>query len=110
MNGNLFRSTWAEVELNAIAHNIGEMKKRLPEHCGIIAVVKANAYGHGAVEVAKTALESGAKMLAVALLEEALTLREANITAPILVFGRVLPQDVPVAVQHDITLTCFQKE
>ncbi|HLS07795.1 alanine racemase [Lentibacillus sp.] len=110
MNGNLFRSTWAEVDLNAIAHNIGEMKKRLPEHCGIIAVVKANAYGHGAVEVAKTALESGAKMLAVALLEEALTLREANITAPILVFGRVLPQDVPVAVQHDITLTCFQKE
>lgn len=110
MDGNIYRSTWAEVNLNAIGHNINEMRNRLPEHCAVMAVVKANAYGHGSVEVAEKALDSGAKMLAVALLEEALVLREANITAPILVFGRVLPQDVPVAASHDITLTCFQKD
>ncbi|WP_010529408.1 alanine racemase [Lentibacillus jeotgali] len=110
MSNQMFRSTWAEVDLEAISHNINEMRNRLPGRCGIIAVVKADAYGHGAVEVAKKALSSGAKMLAVALLEEALILREANMTVPILVFGRVLPEDVPTAVNHDITLTCFQKE
>lgn len=110
VDGKIYRHTWAEVDLDAIGHNIKQMKKRLPEHCGVIAVVKANAYGHGTVDVAEKALASGAKMLAVALLEEALILREAGIRAPILVFGRVLPQDVPVAAKQNITLTCFQAE
>ncbi|SFB38850.1 alanine racemase [Lentibacillus halodurans] len=110
MERKQYRGTWAEVDLDAIGHNINQMKKRLPEHCAVIAVVKANAYGHGSVEVAEKALASGAKMLAVALLEEALILREANITAPILVFGSVSPRDVPVAARQDITLTCFQLE
>lgn len=110
LGNKMYRSTWAEVDLAAIGHNIDEMRSRLPGHCAVIAVVKADAYGHGAVEVAEKALASGAKMLAVALLEEALMLRDANITVPILVFGRILPEDVPAAVNYDITLTCFQKE
>ncbi|MFD1362009.1 alanine racemase [Lentibacillus salinarum] len=110
MNNTIYRPTWAEVDLAAIAHNISQMAGKLPGHCNVIAVVKANAYGHGAVEVAETALQSGADMLAVALLEEALTLRGAGIVAPILVFGSVAPQDVPVAARHDLTLTCFQTE
>lgn len=110
MHNNLYRSTWAEVDLGAIGHNIKEMRNRLPDHCAVMAVVKADAYGHGAVEVAEKALDSGAKMLAVALLEEALILREAHMAAPILVFGRVNPEDVPTAVEHDITLTCFQTD
>ncbi|GAB4074263.1 alanine racemase [Barrientosiimonas marina] len=105
-----FRPTWAEVNLEAIGENIGQMIDKLPENCSMIAVVKADAYGHGAVEVSKKALASGAKMLAVALLEEALALREAGITAPILVLGSIMPRDVPVAVQQDLTLTCFETD
>ncbi|GGJ90848.1 alanine racemase 1 [Lentibacillus kapialis] len=110
MDTKMYRNTWAEVDLEAISYNIRQMRNRLPGHCAVMAVVKADAYGHGAVEVAEKALASGAKMLAVALLEEAFTLREANITVPILVFGQVQPEDVPTAADHDITLTCFQKE
>lgn len=75
-----------------------------------MAVVKANAYGHGMVEVAQTALQSGARALAVARLEEALQLRKAGIQAPILVLGVTFPENVHLAVEHDITLTVFQKE
>ncbi|SFE35655.1 alanine racemase [Lentibacillus persicus] len=110
MSRQIYRSTWAEVDLNAIGYNISEMRKRLPDHCEVVGVVKADGYGHGAPAVAEKALEAGAAMLAVALLEEALVLREARITAPILVFGRVAPQDVPVAASQNIILTCFQKE
>ncbi len=110
MGSSMYRDTWAEVDLAAIGHNIKQMRGKLPDSSAVIAVVKADAYGHGVVEVANKALESGVEMLAVALLEEALTLREANITAPVLVFGRVAPEDVWVAAENDITLTFFQKE
>ncbi|WP_164671067.1 alanine racemase [Virgibacillus doumboii] len=110
MADTIYRDTWAEVDLEAIAYNIGQIKRKLPDRSDVIAVVKADGYGHGAVEVAKKALESGAAMLAVALFEEALKLREANINAPILVFGRVAPKDTPLAAEKDITLTFFQKD
>lgn len=103
------RETWAEVNLNHIGYNIIQMKKKLPRETEIMAVVKANGYGHGSVEVAKQALESGATALAVALLEEALHLRQAGIEAPILVLGRVQATFAPLAAEHDITLTFFQK-
>lgn len=106
----LYRETWAEIDLKAIEHNIKQVKQTLPDHCDMMAVVKANAYGHGAIEVAKTALHSGATFLAVALLEEALTLRESGIEAPILVLGRVSPEQALVAAEKNITLMFFQKE
>lgn len=106
----IYRDTWAEVNLDAIAYNIEQIKDKLPQHSNVMAVVKADAYGHGGAEVAKKALEAGAGMLAVALLEEALLLRNANIKAPILVFGRVSPKDTPLAAEQDITLTFFQKD
>lgn len=105
-----YRETWAEINLKAIKHNIIEMKNLLPKNCQIMAVVKANGYGHGSVPVAQQALQSGAKSLAVALLEEALLLRRAGITAPILVLGRVAPEYASLAAQHQITLTFFQIE
>ncbi|TRM11366.1 alanine racemase [Lentibacillus cibarius] len=110
MKNTIYRHTWAEVDLDAIGYNLQQINQKLPENSAVIAVVKADAYGHGAVKVATKALESGAEMLAVALLEEALVLRDAGITAPILVFGRVAPEDVWVAAENDITLTFFQKE
>ena len=106
----LYRETWAEIDLSAIEHNIGQVKQILPSHSEVMAVVKANGYGHGAVEVAQTALTAGATFLAVALLEEAIALREAGITAPVLVLGRVSPEQALVAAENDITLMFFQKE
>lgn len=76
----------------------------------MMAVVKANGYGHGAVEVAKTALGAGVSWLGVALLDEALALREAGITAPILVLGWVRPEDAWIAAKHHISLTVFQHD
>src|SRR5690625_3639100 len=106
----IYRDTWAEVNLDAIEHNVKEMRKKLPETSEIMAVVKANGYGHGDVQVAKQALASGATYIAVALLEEALKLRHAGIDAPILVLGWVSPEDTPTAAKHHITLTFFQRE
>lgn len=107
---NMYRDTWAEINLEAIKYNIKQIKEKLPQDSKIIAVVKANAYGHGIIPVAKKALESGAEALAVAILEEAITLREASITAPILVLGWVSPKFAAVAAANNITLTIFQKE
>lgn len=108
--GSMYRDTWAEINLSAVGHNIKEMKKDLPDDCQLMAVVKSNGYGHGAVRIAKKALESGASMFAVALLEEAMQLREAGITEPILVMGWVDAKHAKVAAEHNITLTMFQKE
>ncbi|GAB2555749.1 alanine racemase [Gracilibacillus alcaliphilus] len=110
MNKNFYRDSWVEVNLDHIIYNIQQLRNRLSDKTKIYAVVKANGYGHGDVEVAKAALAGGADRLAVALLDEALQLREAGITAPILVMGWIRPEDAVTAVQHDITITCFQKE
>lgn len=103
--GNYYRDTWIEVDLDCIYENVVAMKRYLPKKVEIIAVVKANAYGHGDIEVAKTALEAGASYLAVAFLDEALSLRQRGITAPILVLGATRPKDASIASQHNITLT-----
>ncbi|WP_082235567.1 alanine racemase [Halobacillus massiliensis] len=107
---NYYRDTWAEVELSHIAFNIKQLKQRLRPDTGIYAVVKANAYGHGDIQVAKKALDAGAERLAVALLDEALKLREAGLTAPILVMGWTRPEDAVIAAEHDIAVTVFQEE
>ncbi|ASK64273.1 alanine racemase [Virgibacillus phasianinus] len=110
MSDVFYRPTWVEVNLDAVAYNIAQMKQKLPSDSSIFAVVKADGYGHGAVKVAEAALQAGANALAVALLEEALELRHAGIKAPILVFGWVAPRDARIASEHDITLTFFQAE
>ncbi|MFB5197986.1 alanine racemase [Neobacillus sp. KR4-4] len=108
--GFFYRDTWAEVDLDCISANVTSIKKQLPQQVKVIAVVKANAYGHGDVQVAKTALEAGAAYLAVAFMDEAIALRNKGITAPILVLGASRPEDIQVAAKFDITLTVFQKE
>lgn len=75
-----------------------------------MAVVKANAYGHGDAEVAKAALESGASCLAVAILDEAISLRQRGLKAPILVLGAVPPEYVKIAAEYDVTLTGYSVE
>lgn len=83
---------WAEIDLSAIAHNIQALKTLLPADTSLLAAVKANAYGHGAVEVARTALNSGAGYLGVARPAEGVALRQAGIRAPILIFGYSPPE------------------
>ncbi len=108
--GLFFRDTWAEVDLDCISKNVRQTREFLPEDVEIIAVVKANAYGHGAEQVAKTALSSGASALAVAFMDEGLALRKKGIDAPILVLGASRAEDVNIAAEHDLTLTVFQEE
>ena len=83
--------TWAEIHLENILFNYNSMKARLPEGTKFLGVVKANAYGHGAVPVASTLQKAGCDYLAVAALSEAVELREAGITLPILILGYTPP-------------------
>lgn len=110
METSFFRETWADIDLDAVADNVANMKKRIPEDTALMAVVKANAYGHGAVYVAETALENGAEWLAVALFDEALALRKHGIEAPILVLSPIRPEDAGLAAKYHISLTVFQKK
>ncbi|MGN1401914.1 MAG: alanine racemase [Bacillus sp. (in: firmicutes)] len=109
MNTAFHRDTWAEIDLDAIYHNVSEMRSFIGDEVKLFAVVKANGYGHGDIEVAETALEAGADFLAVAFLDEALSLRDKGITAPILVLGAVRAEDVELATRHHISITVFDE-
>jgi alanine racemase len=102
---NQHHLTWAEVDLDAIAHNARGLKERAGEGTELMAVVKANAYGHGAVPVARTALENGANRLAVNRVLEGVELRQAGLTAPILILGYSLPSESETIVRWDLTPT-----
>lgn len=101
------RPVWAEIDLGAIAHNVGQIRKITADSTQICAVVKADAYGHGAVKVAKTALEAGADRLAVAIVSEALELRQAGFRVPILLLGYTPTCQAATVVDHDLTQTIY---
>ncbi|KAA0544574.1 alanine racemase [Bacillus sp. BGMRC 2118] len=105
-----YRDTWVEVQLQDIYDNVQSMRQYLDPSVKIIGVVKANAYGHGDVQVAKTALKAGATILAVAFLDEAISLRKAGIEAPILVLGATRPEDANVAIHYNISVTVYDKK
>ena len=97
------RPAWAEINLEALRHNYREIKKQLAEGVKLCAVIKANAYGHGATEAARVALEEGAAYFAVAALSEAIELRQAGFTTPILVLGLIDAKDAAVVVDYELT-------
>jgi alanine racemase len=100
------RYAWAEIDLKNLDHNIKLIKSvDTDKDAEIMAVVKADAYGHGAVEVSKQALESGAGALGVALVGEGIKLRKAGISAPIHVLGECSPYSVVSAVKNKLILT-----
>lgn len=101
--------TWAEIDLNAYAQNISELKKLAGNQTRLMAVVKANGYGHGAVEVARRALTSGAEHLGVARINEAVQLREAGIDAPILIFGYTPPDIAETLIRYNLSQTVYSK-
>ncbi len=98
---------WCEVDLKAIAHNIRELKRITNPSAEFMAVVKANAYGHGAYQVARVALENGATRLAVARVKEGVALRLAGIDAPILILGYTVLDDYRTLLDYDLTQTVY---
>jgi alanine racemase len=93
----------AEIDLNAIAHNVRELRRITRPQARLMAVVKANGYGHGAVEVSRCALQNGASLLGVARIEEGIQIRKAGIAEPILVFGYTRPDRAGDLLQYDLT-------
>jgi alanine racemase len=93
---------WAEVSLSALRHNFTVLKK-LAKGSDVLAVVKADAYGHGSVEASKAFIQAGAKFLAVAFVQEGVVLREAGIRVPILVLTPTLPAEIPALLQNKLT-------
>jgi alanine racemase len=102
--------TWAEVDLGAVKSNLTAIRAHLDPGVRVMAVVKADGYGHGAVPVARTALRVGATWLGVATVDEGLALRRARITAPILVLGPAASDEVAEAVRAGLSLTIMSAE
>lgn len=103
------RRTWAEVYLDRLAHNYHALRARAPQS-KFVGLVKANAYGHGAVPVAKKLEELGTDYLAVACLDEALELREAEVKAPIIILGYTPAAYTSELIEHQITQTVYNLE
>ncbi len=101
---------WAEINLDSLRHNIDAIREIVPANSMIMAVVKANAYGHGSVESSRVFLENGADSLAVATISEAIELRRAGITAPILILGYTSPEQVESIIKWSITPTVYTIE
>jgi len=99
----ILRDVYAEIDLNAIRHNFKEIRRNINPASKLCAVVKANAYGHGAIEVSKVAVECGADFLAVATVEEGLELRRAGFKVPILILGLIPLTAVDAVVANDLT-------
>lgn len=97
--------TYLTIDLSALEHNIKAIKGQLSKSTSYMSVIKADGYGHGAIQVAKTAIASGADFLVVARLEEAIMLRQNGINAPILLLGTLLIYDVILAAKNSITIS-----
>jgi len=106
----MLRPVWAEIDLSAIENNIREIRRLTKPSAKVMAVVKANAYGHGAVEVSKTVLTNGADWLAVALLQEAVELREAGFSVPILILGYTPLEQMELVITNDLRQTIYSLE
>ena len=102
----IIRPVWAEVDLNAIKYNMTNIREMVKER-EIIAVVKADAYGHGALDVSPVLLENGATKLAVAVITEAMELRHGNINAPIMILGYTPLEFAGDLINYDIEQTIF---
>lgn len=102
--------SWAEIDLGAIRHNVAGIRRLLRPETGLMAVVKANAYGHGMLEVSRVCVEEGAAYLAVANPEEAMVLRKSGIDLPVLVLGWMPPEYAADMIEHQVEVTVFEPQ
>jgi alanine racemase len=96
-------SSIAIVDFSALSHNLDQVRQRIPKHCDILAVVKADAYGHGATAVASALARMGVRRFGVATVEEGIELRNAGMAEPILVMGALRPEHCAVVIAHRLT-------
>lgn len=108
-NINIHRDAWVEINISNLENNIKELKKNVPSDVKLLGVVKADAYGHGAVMLAPTILASGIDMLGVASIDEGVDLRQANINCDVLVLGAVPVWAVESAVKNDLSIAIFSQ-
>jgi len=106
--GHARRPTWAEIDLNKLAANFKQVKQRVGTTARVMAVVKANAYGHGAVECARRLAAEGADWFGVALPEEAIELRNAGIMQPLLCLAGFWPNQAAACIQHRLTPVIYR--
>ena len=108
---DLRKRTWAEISLDNLRHNYLAIRSRLPEGCRFLGVVKADAYGHGALQVSHMLQAAGADYLAVSCLDEAMELRQGGIYLPILILGHTSAEFTETLVRNDLTqaVTCLAK-
>ena len=109
-NVNIHKDAWVEINLEALAQNIQEIKKGIPDNKKFMAIVKADAYGHGASMIAQTMLASGVDALGVSSVDEGLDLRNVKIKCPILVVGAIPLWAIESAAQNDIAFSIFNDE
>jgi alanine racemase len=102
---DFYRQTWVEIDLGAVANNYRVLREHLSPSTKMMVAVKANAYGHGIVEISKKLIECGADYLGVACLDEALVLRKNSIKNPVLMLGAYLKGDVEAIIKNDVTAT-----
>jgi alanine racemase len=102
-----YRPTWAEINLANLAYNLNSIRKLISKDTKILAVIKADAYGHGILAVAKKLLSLGIKYLGVASLDEAIVLRKAGIESNILILGGIFPKDSEAVVRHNLTQAVY---
>ncbi|MBN2645450.1 MAG: alanine racemase [Desulfuromonadaceae bacterium] len=104
------RPTEVEIDLAALRHNYALLRQQLPASVGVLAVVKADAYGHGAIAVARTLQQSGADLFGVAIAEEGLELRRAGVTRPVLMLGGAWPGQEEIVLENDFQTSVFDVE
>jgi len=102
---SFYRPTWVEVDLGALGHNYRVLKRRLAPGTKMMVAVKANAYGHGLVEVSRALVDAGVDYLGVACVDEGIVLRRSGVRAPILNLGAFFVQEIKPMLRHDIAAT-----
>ena len=110
MHYGSYRYTRATIDLDNITYNYNKMKDLLSSETKFVGVIKADAYGHGAVEVGRHLEKQNIDFLAVAVLDEAMELREAGIKSSILLLSPIEPETIPLAIQNNISITVFSKD
>lgn len=110
LNVNYFKRIWAEVDLDAIAQNVANLKAHITKGTKMMAVVKADAYGHGVEHVSRILEENGVDCFAVSSLSEAVQLRRLGRTLPILILGYTPPECAPDLAEHNLTQTVYSPE
>jgi alanine racemase len=110
VKNDITRPVWAEIKLDNIDYNIRQVKENVSQETLVMAVVKADAYGHGVIPVARRAIKAGADRLAVAIPEEGVELRKSGFEVPIQIFGEVLSPQIPLLIDYNLTPTVSKLE